>query len=417
MAEVNTILISFRLNSVTFKRKAMKSLKYIFVLTILFILNCGVQQNPDAQTVEVKTTNPDKKARLPLVDDGPIKNVIFIIGDGTGLVQLTSGQYDLVGAEGLLHVQTMPVTGIVKTYSANGLITDSAAGATAYSCGVKTDNGMIGQLPDGRECKTILELAEAKGLSTGLVATSTVTHATPASYASHVVSRDMQGEIAAQYLESGVEVILGGGTEYFIPGTDDAGSRNDDRNLIDEFIAAGYEYVSSSDELINAGNGNLLGLFSESGMPSENRTPTLAEMTEKAISTLSQNEDGFFLMVEGSQIDWGGHANETDYVLREVEDFDAAIKSALDFAQEDGETLVIVTADHETGGMAITSHYDRKDEIEISWTTTGHTGVPVPLMAYGPHAVEFTGWWENTEVGQKVVELMQLGGFPVIIEE
>lgn len=390
--------------------------KSILTCAILLItsINCIAQ---DSNTIQVAPKPDVILEKLPIVEDGPIKNVIFIIGDGTGLVQLTSGQYSLVGAEGLLHLQTMPVTGIVKTYASNSLITDSAAGATAYSCGAKTDNGKIAQLSDSTNCKTILELAEEKGLSTGLVSTSGITHATPASYASHVPSRGMQAKIAEHYLQSGVEVFLGGGTEFFIPSTEDGSRREDSRNLIEEFQTAGYEYINSKDGLDNSGNGKLLGLFSPSGMPSEERTPTLAEMSAKAISSLSENENGFFLMIEGSQIDWGGHENNTDYVLREVKDFDNAIKEVLDFAKKDGETLVVLTADHETGGMTLNAPYGSREHIEIAWTTGNHTGVPIPLMAYGPHAIEFTGWWENTEVGQKVAELLGVGTLPILIEE
>ena len=392
----------------------MKRIIYSIIFLMFVSVSCTAQES---NTIKVSAKPDVIKERLPLVEDRPIKNVIFIIGDGTGLVQLTSGQYSLVGAEGLLHLQTMPVTGIVKTYSANGLITDSAAGATAYSCGVKTDNGKIAQLPDETECKTILELAEEKGLSTGVVSTSGVTHATPASYAAHVRSRGMQAEIASDYLEADMEVILGGGWEYFVPSDESGSEREDDRNLIEEFKSKGYEHVDSKSALESSESDKLLGLFSPGGMPSEDRTPTLAEMSSKAIDILSQNNDGFFLMIEGSQIDWGGHDNDTEYVLREVKDFDAMVKQVLDFAKEDGETLVVLTADHETGGMAINSHYDRKDEVEIAWTTTGHTGVPVPLMAYGPHAIEFTGWQENIEVGIKVAELLGVGTLPQIIEE
>ncbi len=392
----------------------MKISALVNLLVLVTVVNCFARQS---DTVQVATKPNVIAEKLPLLENTTVKNVIFIIGDGTGLVQLTSGQYNLVGAEGLLHVQTMPVTGIVKTYAANSLITDSASGATAYSCGVKTDNGMIAQLPDGTDCKTVLELAEEKGLSTGLVSTSGVTHATPASYAAHVPSRGMYSEIANQYLNSGLEVILGGGTEFFVPSSEDGSRREDNRNLIEEFKSAGYQYVDTKEQLESASNGKLLGLFSVSGMPSEGRTPTLAEMSAKAINTLSKNENGFFLMIEGSQIDWGSHDNDTEYVLREVMDFDNAIKAALDFAKEDGETLVIVTADHETGGMTINGPYGTRDRIEIAWTTTGHTGVPVPLMAFGPHAIEFTGWWENTQVGQKVAELLGVGTLPIVIEE
>ncbi len=392
----------------------MKKSLFTTLVISTIIINCTAQES---NIIEIAPAPSVINEKLPLVEDGPIKNVIFIIGDGTGLVQLTSGQYQLVGAEGLLHLQTMPVTGIVKTYAANGLITDSAAGATAYSCGIKTDNGKIAQLPDERHCKTILELAEEKGLSTGIIATSTITHATPASYASHVKSRAMQPEIAVDYLDSGLEIILGGGKEFFIPSSEEGSRREDDLNVIDDFKNLGYDYVESAEELESTDSDKILGLFSLAGMPVLDRTPTLAEMSEKAISKLSQNDAGFFLMIEASQIDWGGHDNNSEYVVHEVKGLDAAVKVALDFAVQDGETLVILTADHETGGMAINAHYDRRDEVEIAWTTTGHTGVPVPLMAYGPHAIEFTGWLENIEVGQKVAQLFGVGTLPQINEE
>ena len=390
----------------------MKKVAAFLLLVSLTVINCQAQSERISVSEE-----PVIREKLPLVSDGPIKNVIFIIGDGTGIAQLYSGQLNLVGAEGLLHVQTLPVTGLVKTYAADNLITDSASGATAYSCGAKTNNGMIGMLPDEAHCKTILELAEERGMSTGLVSTSGVTHATPASYASHVPSRSMQAEIAAQYLNSGAEVILGGGQEYFIPDSQEGSERSDSRNIIKEMTDAGYDYISTPQQLASVDSDRLLGLFSISGMPSEGRTPTLAEMSSKALDILGKNDDGFFLMIEGSQIDWGGHANDAQYVLREVMDYDAAVKVALDFAQEDGETLVVITADHETGGMTIQDSHSENAELEIAWTTGSHTGIPIPLMAYGPHAIEFSGWLENTEVGIKVARLLGFDNFPAVIEE
>lgn len=390
----------------------MKKVLPLLLIAGLISINCNAQES---ETISVRTESPVKPDRLPLVKDGKIKNVILMIGDGTGLAQLSSGQLNLVGKEGLLYLQTLPVTGLVKTYSADNLITDSASGATAYSCGVKTDNGMIGQLPDGRACKTLLELAEAKGMSTGLVSTSGVTHATPASFGAHVPSRNMQAEIAAQYLDTGSEVILGGGQEYFIPQNQEGSNRSDDRNIISEFEAKGYNYISTADQLSSISSDKLLGLFSISGMPSEDRSPTLAQMSKKAIDILSKDEDGFFLMIEGSQVDWGGHDNDAQYVLREVKDYDAAVKEVLDFAVQDGETLVVLTADHETGGMTMQDS-ESEEELTITWTTGSHTGIPIPMMAYGPHAIEFTGWWENTEVGIKLAQLLGLNEFPVIIE-
>ncbi|MEP1305564.1 MAG: alkaline phosphatase [Balneola sp.] len=381
------------------------------LLLILIAIGCS-----GGQEIEVKKTHSSNSERLPLVEDKPIKNVILLIADGTGIAQISSGQLNLVGADGYLNLQRMPITGIVKTQSSNSLITDSAAGATAYSCGMKTDNGMIAFLPDESHCKTLLEIAEEKGMSTGLVATSTITHATPSSFAAHVRSRGNQTGIAEQYVNSGVEVFLGGGREFFIPQDEDGSSRKDNRNLIEEFESKGYEYVSTADEMMGSTSEKLLGLFASSGMDSENRTPTLGEMTNTALSNLSTNENGFFLMVEGSQIDWAGHGNNAEYAIREMKDFDDAVKVALDFAVENGETLVVLTADHETGGMTMMNSSEDAQKLRVEWVTDYHTAVPVALMAYGPHAIQFSGWNDNTDIGIKIAELMNFGEFPIILE-
>lgn len=392
----------------------MRKFVLLLSLSLVTVSACGFQITKN-EVISVRESVSEPADKLPLVEDGPIKNVIFVIGDGTGLAQLYSGQVSLVGKEGWLNIQTMPVTGLVTTHAANRLITDSAAGATAYSCGVKTNNRIIGQIPDGRRCKTILEIAEENGLSTGLVATSTITHATPASYAAHIDSRSKQPEIAEQYVSSGVEVLLGGGLEFFIPEGQPNSSRTGPRNLISEFQNNGYDFVENAQELENSDADLILGLFSPAGMPSENRTPTLKEMTDKALEVLNRNDQGFFLMVEGSQIDWAGHGNDVEYSIREVADFDAAVKSVLDFAVEDGQTLVVLTADHETGGMGVKGA-DNEQSLTVTWTTDYHTGVPVPLMAYGPHAIQFTGWHDNIDVGRKVAEIWGIGTLPQIIE-
>ncbi|MFY0684403.1 MAG: alkaline phosphatase [Balneola sp.] len=386
----------------------------IKVLILVLTLSIACSKSQEIQVKE--TTSSSNTERLPIVTSDKIKNVILLIGDGTGIAQISSGQLSLVGADGYLNLQRMPVTGIIKTQSSNSLITDSAAGATAYSCGMKTDNGMIAYLPDGKHCKTLLELAEEKGLSTGLVATSTITHATPASFAAHVRSRNNEAGIADDYVDSGVEVFLGGGREFFIPQDQEGSSREDDRNLVEEFENQGYEFLTTAEEMKNSTSKKVLGLFADSGMESENRTPTLSEMTTSALSKLNTNEKGFFLMVEGSQIDWASHANNAEYAIREIKDFDDAVKTALDFAEDDGETLVILTADHETGGMTMMNSSDDPKKLRVHWVTDYHTALPVPLMAYGPQAIQFSGWNDNTDIGIKIAELMNFGEFPVILE-
>jgi alkaline phosphatase len=398
----------------------MKNIFFLAVLCTSLMISCNTPSDSEKEVLiteqlMVASETTVKGPRLSLVADQPIKNVIFMIGDGTGIAQLYSGQLQEVGPDGYLHAQRLPITGIVKTHAEDDLITDSASGATAYSCGIKTNNGVIAQDSEGNVCVTLMELAQQAGMKTGLVATSGVTHATPASFATHIDSRNKYAEIAEQMVESEVDVILGGGLEYFIP-SDSAGSNREDQlNLLPTLREQGYSVVLDRQAMIDEDSDQIIGLFSPSGMPSENRIPSLAEMTNKAVESLSSNENGFFLMVEGSQIDWGGHANETPYVVREVKDFDDAIGVVLTFAQENPGTLVIITADHETGGMTINGVNRENTVVDIAWTSTGHTGTPIPLMAYGPHAVEFSGWWDNTDIGKKVADLLGFENFPLII--
>jgi len=398
----------------------MKNIYFIAVLCTSLLISCNTPSDSEKEVLiteqlMVAAETTVKGPRLSLVADQPIKNVIFMIGDGTGIAQLYSGQLQEVGSNGYLHAQRLPITGIIKTHAEDNLITDSASGATAYSCGIKTNNGVIAQDSDGNECVTLMELAQQAGMKTGLVATSGVTHATPASFATHIDSRNKYSEIAEQMVESEVDVILGGGLEYFIP-SDSAGSNREDQlNVLSSLRDQGYSVVLDRQAMIEEDSEQIIGLFSPSGMPSENRVPSLAEMTNKAVESLSSNENGFFLMVEGSQIDWGGHANETPYVVREVKDFDDAIGVVLTFAQENPGTLVIITADHETGGMTINGVNRENTMVDIAWTSTGHTGTPIPLMAYGPHAVEFSGWWDNTDIGKKVADLLGFENFPLIL--
>ena len=398
----------------------MKNNYFFAVLCTSLMISCNTPSDNEKEVLiteqlMVASETTVKGPRLSLVSDQPIKNIIFMIGDGTGIAQLYSGQLQEVGPDGYLHAQRLPITGIVKTHAEDDLITDSASGATAYSCGIKTNNGVIAQDSEGNECVTLMELAQQAGMKTGLVATSGVTHATPASFATHIDSRNRYAEIAEQMVESEVDVILGGGLEYFIP-SDSAGSNREDQlNLLPTLREQGYSVVLDRQAMIDVDSDQIIGLFSPSGMPSENRIPSLAEMTNKAVKSLSSNENGFFLMVEGSQIDWGGHANETPYVVREVKDFDDAIGVVLTFAQENPGTLVIITADHETGGMTINGVNRENTVVDIAWTSTGHTGTPIPLMAYGSHAVEFSGWWDNTDIGKKVADLLGFENFPLII--
>lgn len=322
-----------------------------------------------------------------------------MIGDGMGISQITAGMY----ANGnRLHLEDFPIVGLHKPYSSNSLITDSAAGATAFASGVKTYNGAIGVLPDTSAVKTILEEAEENGLATGLVATSTIVHATPAAFIGHVTSRNKMEEIAEAFVSTEIDLFIGGGKKYFTE------RKKDQRNLLDELMAKGYKISDYSKEPMTEivlDYSKNMGYLTDQADPKPERKGRdfLKPAAQLATNFLSnRNRDkGFFLMIEGAQIDWGGHANNMDYIISEMIDFDETIGAVLDFAKEDKETLIIVTADHETGGFAINPG-STMEKIKPGFTTDYHTGTLIPVFAYGPGAELFSGIYENTEIYHKM---------------
>lgn len=309
-------------------------------------------------------------------------------------------------------MEKMPVKGDATTYSESA-VTDSAAAGTALACGVKTKNGVIGMNADGIVCRSILEAAKAQGRKTALVATSTISHATPASFASHVGSRGQEPDISAQILANKVNVLLGGGRQFWIPKTVKGSKRNDDRNLLEDAQHMGYLLASDIESLSKASGDFVLGLFQMGHLTTFSPEPNLPQMTQAAIRILTEKPgregQGFFMMVEGSQIDWAGHANNTENSIKQTLLLDQAVKTALDFAMADGNTLVIVTADHETGGL--TRHDDG-----FKWTIRGHTAAAVPVYAFGPGAGLFSGSMDNTDIPKKIAALMGINDFPKIME-
>ncbi len=359
-----------------------------------------------------------ESAPLPLLPDNQIRNVILFIGDGMGLGHLTAARINLLGPDGRFQIEQMPVTGLAATHSADDLITDSAAAGTALSCGIKTTNGSIGVDSSGQSHLTILEAARDAGLSTGLVTTTSLADATPAVFASHVRSRGMKAEIALQMLRARVNVLFGEG-EYFYPKTDARSERKDEVNPLALAKELGYTVIDKKEDLPNAEGNFLLGLFEDlttdrmkPEMQAPVLTPSLAELTDKALALLSCNEKGFFLMVEDEGVDHGSHVNRPDYFIEHLKNLDDAVKVGIDFALQDGHTLVLVTADHETGGLNIIDGSPVGGQFEVAWATDRHTGQPVPLFAFGPHAMRFTGLKDNTEIPKIVAELLDLEKFP-----
>ncbi|MFV2044937.1 MAG: alkaline phosphatase [Anaerolineales bacterium] len=352
--------------------------------------------------------------------------VILFIGDGMGPAQRTAARWQSVGQSGQLVMDTLSVSGWSSTASADSAITDSAAAGTAIATGVKTNNGRIAMDPLANELTTILELAKARGMSVGLVTTTQMAHATPAAFAAHVPDRNMMTEIAAQMLDTGVDVLLGGGEDEFLPSTEsgcypEPGERTDGRNLISEAVAAGYIYVCDETGLNTVDPNSttrLLGLFADEGMIRP-FAPDLAALTQKAIDVLSQDPNGFFLMVEGGQIDWAGHLNDAANAIGDTVDFDAAVAIGKAFLASKPDVLIIVTADHETGGMSVslTSSGQPGEDgpfwmpdgtpFYVNWTTLGHTAADMPTTAEGPWSDLLAGTNKNTRIFEAMNSAIQ----------
>ncbi|TDE14710.1 alkaline phosphatase [Dyadobacter psychrotolerans] len=328
------------------------------------------------------------------------KNVILMIGDGMGTSQIYAG---MVANKNTLNLERAQFIGFHKNQSADSFITDSAAGATALSIGKKTKNSAVGVDADGKPQMTILEAAEKKGLATGMVVTCSMTHATPASFIAHQPYRGLTQEIAADFLKTDIDVFIGGGRNDF-------DKRKDGLNLIDSLKAHDYQIAGSILEVQKIKSGKMAGFLADKEPPrfSAGRADQLSKSADAAIDILKQNKKGFFLMVEGSQIDWGGHTNNLKYITEEVVDFDKVIGQVFDFAQKDGNTLVIITADHETGGLSIRGGSTKTGEIKGSFSTKKHTGVMIPVFAFGPGAEAFAGIYENTAIFDKMIEALRL---------
>lgn len=327
------------------------------------------------------------------------KNIILFIGDGMGLAHVYAA---MTANGGSLFIQNFIHCGFSKTYSSSAYITDSAAGGTALSSGVKTYNGAIGVDAEKKNVETILEKAEKKGLATGMVSTSAINHATPASFIAHQASRGSYEDIAADFLKTDIDVFIGGGAKFFE-------KRKDSLNLSQKLRDNGYQVLYNIADIQKVKTGKLAGLTAdEHNPPCSERGEMLVPATETAINLLSQNKNGFFLMVEGSQIDFLAHNNQTTGVIQETLEFDRSIGKALAFAAKNRNTLIIVTADHETGGMTLTGGNNKTGDVTAKFSSTDHTGICVPVFAFGPGAEQFTGFMENTDIAKKMMKLLKV---------
>ncbi len=368
---------------------------YIYLLLLFCIVAC----TPKATDTETLPGAYDIFS-----DSKRPKNIILMIGDGMGLSQITAGMYKNGNQ---LNLEQFPVIGLHKAHAFNDLITDSAAGATAFACGVKTYNGAIGVGSDTVARITILEELEQISFATGMISTSSITHATPASFISHQPSRTMMEPIAADFLKTDIDLFIGGGKKYF------DGRGSDDRNLYQELEAKNYfvsDYLDKDLQDISpiAQKGFAYLTAYDQPLPAMQGRDYLRPASQLALQFLqSRSEKGFFLMIEGAQIDWGGHANDSDYIIKEMIEFDHAIGDVLRFARANSETLIIVTADHETGGYAILKG-STMDTIKGAFTSDYHTATMIPVFAYGPQSQLFNGIYENTEIYNKMRKALGL---------
>jgi alkaline phosphatase len=318
-----------------------------------------------------------------------VKNVILMIGDGLGIGQIDMTRYMAGGKDHELELMKLPNVGLMMTSSTEG-VTDSAAAGTAMATGHKVYNGAVGMNKNGAELDSVLDFAKVRNKATGIISTNTVTDATPAAFTASVKDRGMGGEIAKQILNNDVEVVLGGGREDFME--EEAGE-----DLIAKAKKMGYQYVSDKKQLerVIPMNGKVLGLFNNSYMnyiqdrdEVDSQEPSLLEMTTKAIDVLSEDEDGFFLMAEGARIDHASHAADVPGVVAETLDFDASVKYAVDWAQENGDTMVVVVADHETLGFSVTEPINKEALMNIKVSPEYMAGKLVETEAGNSYTID-----------------------------
>jgi alkaline phosphatase len=369
----------------------LRSIIFIFLLFIAPFLG------KTAQDVSSFSKLKNEPASSP-------RNIILLIGDGMGLAHIATAYY-MLGEN--FHLSSFPVVGLQKTHAHNLLITDSAAAGTAMACGIKTYNSAVGVDADTLEVANFFELAKEHDYATGIIVTSSLVHATPASFVAHEPLRGLYENIAIDFLNSRLDLMVGGGLSYF------TNRSLDDRNLAHELELHGYHvgsYMGKSLQRINPESVKKIAYFTayKEPLPRMQGRDYLPVAVEYATHFLdSKTETGFILVIEGSQIDYASHSNNLDYLVSELADFNRAIGKALDFARIDGETLIIVTSDHETGDLKINPGRNLKYP-KVKFESKRHSADMIPVFAYGPGSEEFNGIYDNTEIFYKIIALANL---------
>lgn len=371
----------------------------ISTLLLIFSFTTVYSQN---RVDEIQTYIMDKPYEVKKISapkGGRVKNVVLMIGDGMSLMHVYSAW---TANRGKLFLDNCETVGLSKTYCANKLITDSGAGGTAMATGQKTNYHSVGVDTLGNPLNSLIDLCYDKGLASGIVVTCRLWDATPADFCCHNKDRDLEEEIVADYANCKADFVFGGGAEKFV-------NRTDERDIFQELRERGYATPQTWDELSDMNDGKIFAALYpvDTPLPAE-RGDLLSRASLKGLEILNQNENGFFLMIEGSQLDDYGHFNNLDLLMQETHDFDRTIGAVYEWAAEDGETLVIVTADHETGGLTLIDGDIDEGKIVCKFSTDGHSGVMVPVYAFGPKSELFTGIYENTDLFYKIKELLGL---------
>lgn len=341
-----------------------------------------------------------------------VKNVIYMIGDGMGLTHVSMLQNE--GKYAPTAFSRAHNVALMTTYSSNNRVTDSAAAGTALASGYKTNNRMIGMTPDSVLVESMMAKAIRAGYASGLAYTCYLQHATPAAFYAHSDHRDSLNVITGDFIKSGIDVALGGGRAFV-----DGYFAKEGKNYIDEMSALGYKVIHKTEEMADVKQGKLLGLFAEDNMikMAEGRGNYLLQATNKALEVLSNNvaaeqKKGFMLMIEGSKIDYRSHDNDSEGILAEMRDFEKCVAAAMDFADNNPGTLVVVCADHETGGLSMVSNKAdfklSESGVKYTFGTRGHSGTMVPIYLYGTGAERINGVMDNTDLAKKLMEILNL---------
>lgn len=369
------------------------------VALALCVHSANAQYNMPTQTFTYEHPYAVEKLQAP--KGKKVKNVILMIGDGMSLMHVYTAW---AANRGKLWLENAQATGLSKTWAVKKLVTDSGSGGTSLATGVKTVYHAVGVDPEGKPLTSLVDVAKELGKDAGMAVTCRLWDATPCDFCCHNIDRDKEEELVGDYPTSGVDFVFGGGAQKFT-------NRKDGRDIFKELQKKGYHVSRTLDDFFAYDkNSRIFAVPYDKDTPlPDERGDLLARASMKGISLMNQNKNGFFMMIEGSQLDDYGHLNQLDLLMKETLDFDQTVGEMMKWAAKDGETLVVVTADHETGGLTLVNGNKDEGRVECCFSTKDHSGAMVPVYAFGPGAENFTGIFENTDVFKKIKKLMTEG--------